>query len=88
MVYSLYAIYDKVSGQYGSPTPHVNEASARRWFLHCVNVNEMAEPTDFQLFYLGVFDTSSGKLLSSLDDDSVFCCYPTFVCNGEVINNG
>lgn len=79
MVYNLYCIYDRISGQFGSPTPHVNEASAQRWFLHCVNSNEFAEPTDFELYCVGEFNINSGKLVG---------CEPQFILKGKVIEYG
>lgn len=79
MVYILYCIYDKIAGQYGSPTPQLNDSTAERWFLHIINKNEFAEPTDFELFKIGSFETSSGTLISYT---------PEFIVKGRVINDG
>lgn len=62
MIYILFCIYDKVGQTYGTPTPFVNRASAQRWFRRVVSTNELAEPTDFELYELGTFDVSSGAL--------------------------
>lgn len=61
MIYQLYTIYDKVAEQYGVPFASLNDAVAVRHFNKTVSMNMMAEPTDFELYGLGCFDTNSGQ---------------------------
>lgn len=77
MKYEMYVIYDKVAGIYGNPTCMVNEGTARRWFNAVTAQNEMAEPTDFELYHVGVYDTLSGTIFSES---------PRFICKGVVAN--
>lgn len=78
MIYELYSVYDKVSGVYGVPTPFVNRASAIRWFRVIIRDNEFAEPTDFELYKVGSFDTDKGVLFSTAS--------PEFVEKGVISN--
>lgn len=79
MQYILYIIYDKVAETYGIPFASLNDATATRQFQHQVQLNQLAEPTDFELFACGVFDVHSGMITqNSL----------RFVAKGRVIDIG
>lgn len=66
MIYPLFAIYDRIAGTYGTPTPFSNRACAQRWFRVVIKQNEFAQPTDFELYELGTYDSTTG-LISSKD---------------------
>lgn len=72
----VYLIFDKVAHSFAAPFVQPNEACAIRFFNHAINANQNAEPSDFELFCLGVFDTSNGHL-----GDIV----PVFVKSGEEV---
>lgn len=79
MKYLLYVIYDKVAEQYGLPFASLNDATATRQFQHQVGLNQLAEPTDFELFQCAVFNTDNGQLTD---------CSLRFICKGKVMSNG
>lgn len=72
MIYLLFCIYDKVAQTYGTPTPFVNRPAAQRWFRHVITSNELAEPTDFELYEVASFDVSSGIINLSSGGKPVF----------------
>lgn len=79
MNYMLFAIYDKVSQTYGTPSPFVNRASAQRWFRQVIKQNEFAEPTDFELYALANFDAFTGVVIPLGDK-------PEFVEKGVIVD--
>lgn len=79
MIYNLYSIYDKVAEQYGVPFASLNDATATRSFQFQVSQNQMAEPTDFELYQVAQFNTDNGQLTN---------CSVRFICKGRVMSNG
>lgn len=77
MNYQLYAIYDKVAEQYGSPFVSLNDAVAVRSFNAECKRNMLAEPTDFELYCIGLYDTSLGSITPNTPI--------RFVAKGQVI---
>jgi len=64
MLHKLYVIFDNASGLYASPTLAVTEAEVRRNFSTIVNAEGnaiSANPQDFSLYELGIFDNETGK---------------------------
>lgn len=57
----LYAIFDKVSGEYGAPMLAQNDGVAVRWFVNTLNKSEY-DPSDFQLFCVGSYDIQKGSI--------------------------
>lgn len=62
MIVELFTIKDKRNG-YEPATAFVNKEIALRWFTDQVrNTRVMREhPDDFEMYYLGKFDTSNAK---------------------------
>lgn len=59
----LVAMYDKVTGQYSTPMAFDNVDCAKRWFtFYLKKADLMAEPTDFELYYLGEYKCYNGKI--------------------------
>lgn len=59
----LVAMYDKVTGQYSTPMAFDNVDCAKRWFtFYLKKADLMAEPTDFELYYLGMYKCYNGKI--------------------------
>lgn len=89
MLIRLYSIYDRVAHVYADPFVSVNDYTAARSFtLAQASPESMlyAAPADFQLWYIGSMDNSSGELLS-YDDPAT---EPHKVCDGqprEVVNH-
>lgn len=79
MIYNLYVSYDKVAEQYSAPFASLNDATATRTFNQSCMQNQLAEPTDFELYHVGSFSTDVGSI-SALDK-------PRFIAKGRVINN-
>lgn len=82
MLIRLYSVYDRVAQVYAEPFSAVNDATAVRSFTIAQSSPESmlyASPTDFQLWYLGSLDNSSGELLSH-DDPAT---EPHKVCDGK-----
>lgn len=77
MNYEFYCIYDKVAGLYALPFANVNEACAIRQFKSILSQGEY-EPTDFDLFFVGSFDSNTGKFVA-VD-------LPKFICHGGIAN--
>lgn len=59
--YKMYSMRDKLSG-YQPPVPFINDETAIRWFkTQCLeNPTIKNQPEDFELYYLGDFDTGNG----------------------------
>ncbi|UPW41574.1 nonstructural protein [Peromfec virus RodF8_53] len=69
MKFSIFSVYDKVTGLYGNPFVALNEAVAKRSYAeYCAN--SYSGP-DTQLYLLGEFDQVSGVIIS--------CEKPAFV---------
>lgn len=68
MIYNLYAIRDVKTG-FLSITHDVNDASACRNFEHAILNHEdslfFSHPEDYALYFLGTYDTDTGKLVPS-----------------------
>lgn len=82
MLVRLYSVYDRVAQVYADPFSSPNDASAARAFkLAQASPDSMlyASPTDYQLWYLGSMDNSSGELLA-YDDPAT---EPHKVCDGK-----
>ena len=82
MLIRLYSVYDRVAQVYAEPFSAVNDATALRSFTIAQSSPESmlyASPGDFQLWYLGSMDNSSGELMSyDLPE-----CEPHKVCDGK-----
>lgn len=79
MNYQLYCVYDKIAEQYGAPFCSLNDATATRSFNQQINSNPMSEPTDFELYCVGLFDTDNGSIVPNIP--------LRFVTKGKVITN-
>ena len=82
MLIRLYSVYDRVAQVYAEPFSAVNDATALRSFTIAQSTPESmlyASPADFQLWYLGSMDNSSGELLSYDAPE----CEPHKVCDGK-----
>ena len=82
MLIRLYSIYDRVAHVYADPFVSVNDATAARAFTFAQSSPDTmlsASPQDFQLWYIGSLDNSSGELLS-YDDPAT---EPHKVCDGQ-----
>lgn len=80
MLIRLYSIFDRVARVYADPFVSVNDATAARTFNFALSNPEtlrFTAPEDYQLWYLGSMDNSSGGLLF-LDE-----CEPHKVCDGQ-----
>lgn len=78
MVFQLYAIFDRVAASYTAPNCQINKGTAVRWFSGAMQDSKL-RPSDFDLVYLGKFDSESG-VITSLD-------VPEYVINGGEIAN-
>lgn len=72
MIYGMYSIYDKVTGNYSEPFLAVNNATAERRFNYTMEHSKMIS-ADCQLYMLGEFDSSIG-VINAVDK-------PIFICN-------
>lgn len=82
MLIRLYSVYDRVASVYADPFSSPNDATAARAFtLAQASPDTMlyASPQDYQLWYIGSLDNSSGELLS-YDDPAT---EPHKVCDGK-----
>lgn len=82
MLIRLYSVYDRVARVYADPFTTVNDASAVRAFTLAQSSPESmlyASPADFQLWFLGSMDNSTGELLSGECLDT----QPYKVCDGH-----
>lgn len=62
MLFNVYAIYDRVSGEYGQPTIALKDELAVRQFDYVMQASPMVA-SDCELYCIGSYDTSSGELL-------------------------
>lgn len=82
MLIRLYSIFDRVACVYADPFVSVNDATAARSFTLAQSSPDSmlyASPGDFQLWYLGSMDNTSGELLA-YDDPAT---EPHKVCDGQ-----
>lgn len=71
----LYAIFDKVAGEFGKVEMFVKDALAQRWFTTLVNSPDgLPIKGDIDLYLLGEFDTQTGEISP--------CEKPLFLLNG------
>lgn len=78
-VLNVYLIYDKVAGIYSLPICQLNHKMMERQFIATVDNksnSKLVEPTDFELYYVGKFETATGKF-GFLDN-------PEFITKGEI----
>lgn len=71
MLIRLYSVYDRVARVYADPFVSVNDATAARSFTLAQASPEsmlFAAPQDYQLWYVGSLDNSSGFIRSGDDD--------------------
>lgn len=82
MLIRLYSVYDRVARVYADPFVSVNDATAARAFtIAQASPDTMlyASPADYQLWYIGSMDNTSGDLLSSDFPETE----PHKVCDGQ-----
>lgn len=60
MKQQVYLIFDKITGLYSSPILQLKEELMIRLFDRYCKEKELAEPTDFELYYIGEFDPNTG----------------------------
>ena len=80
MKVNIYTIYDKVACEAGPIFQAKNDGVAFRCFMSLINETPVSNPTDYDVYCLGEFDTDSrsfvpednyGKLvIKNLEDDS------------------
>lgn len=75
MKQQAYLIFDKITGLYTSPILQLKKEIMIRMFDKFCNEKELSEPTDFELYYIGEFDPTTGVL--ELVDK-------TFIKKGEI----
>lgn len=82
MLVKLFSIRDKLAG-FGQPMTDVSEATARRNFAYAINNNDQLNfsPSDYDLFYVGEFDTDKGSFVAPESG------LPDFVINGSSVFN-
>ena len=64
MIYPIYSIRDVQTG-FMSPMVDMNDNSAARQFAHTIKATDgvmHTQPSDFDLFKIGSFDTETGQL--------------------------
>lgn len=78
--YPIYTIRDKVKGFDPQLLLDMNEQSAVRGFSYRINNADFMNftPADYDLFYVGTFDTESGEIETEL---------PRFIVNGASVLN-
>lgn len=67
MILQLYSIKDRVQG-FIPLVPHANEDVALRWYKEMMheNLTMKLSPNDFTLYYMGTYDTETGKIESEV----------------------
>ena len=86
MILHMYGLKDRING-YGAPIPFVTETKeqaeelAKRDFMERFQTHTTVHyaPEDFELWYLGNFDTNSGTFVQKKDD--IKC-----IMKGEIFN--
>jgi hypothetical protein len=65
MIKRIYAIRDQKSKTYDNPFPQLTHEEAFRTFTSIVNAKNTINsyPEDFDLYYLGEYETNTGKVL-------------------------
>lgn len=82
MIIRLYSIEDTTAGEFGEPFPCSKDEVAKRSFGLSVNDDSSMlslKPNDFNLWYVGTFDTSTGTILPDK---------PTKLANGSSLKEG
>lgn len=72
MLIRLYSIYDRVARVYADPFVSVNDATAARAFTLAQSSPDTmlyASPGDYQLWFVGSLDNTTGNLITHDDDD-------------------
>lgn len=80
MLVRLYSVFDRVACLYADPFVSVNDATAARSFTLASSSPESmlyASPQDYQLWYLGSLDNTSGDILCFDDYE------PYKICDGK-----
>lgn len=80
MLNRLYSVYDRVARVYAEPFVSVNDATAARSFTIAQSNPEsmlFVSPQDYQLWYIGSMDNTSGDILCCDDYE------PYKVCDGQ-----
>ena len=63
MIYKMYTMFDKCSGQYSQPIFALNDQMAKREFIRFCSDDKIAfMAADLQLYCCGSFDVESGKI--------------------------
>lgn len=67
MTLKLYSIKDELNG-YAPSIPLANDEVAKRYFREMLANNQTmkTEPKDFSIWYIGSFDTETGKTTSDV----------------------
>lgn len=61
MIYFIYSIFDKVTGNYLAPFYQINDASAERFFVNVSKApDNLGVSSDWQLYKLGTFNSETG----------------------------
>ena len=75
----LYSIYDRKSGNYGTPFSSYNDDTAQRDFLgFCGEVANKYLADDLELYKVGQFESSSGEVFSVDNKPEFLCGYDGF----------
>ena len=75
MVQYLYSLHDNKSGEWQAPIPDYNDSTARRNLAAGLrNTGDLRTfaPSDFELYCVGTFDSSTGSVTSQ---------FPVYVCS-------
>lgn len=65
----IYNIYDKVAKTYTMPLVFTNDDSAKRYFT--TQFIDNPNKNDYDLYYLGDYDTELGQIIIDKDNDAV-----------------
>lgn len=70
MISRMYAVKDEMSG-FTYPIPITNDRDAKAWFQERMESTKLMRdnPGDFNLYYLGTFDTESGTFIQHPQKD-------------------
>ena len=77
MIYPMFSVSDIRAKEFSIPRADLNEDCAKRYFAMQVNTPENMisfAPQDFELFYVGDFDSSTGMFKEII---------PQFICRGS-----
>lgn len=81
MQQKIYAIYDKIAGEYGPPFCAKNDEVAKRQFNHLVRQQDLALG-EFELWMLGSFDTEKG--ITGMQHNVVFLFSQEQIAKGDI----